>query len=88
MTYSPLRYFVMVTATLFFTAAVLLVIRETRIGLCTTIYIAEVLALNQLTRHAEIRVRSRLARMDAILLACFFAVAAIELCNILPTPWA
>ena len=77
------RYVAVLATVLMGTSVLFAWAGETRLGLCTTIYIVEVLALNQIAVYVSSAARKRLHAVDRVLILCFAIIAAIELVRIL-----
>jgi len=83
MTATVERYIVALSVVLLGTSVFFVCIDETRLGLCTTVYIVEVLALNQVAVHMSAAVKKRLAVVDRILVVLFTCIALVEVSRII-----
>lgn len=83
MTATVERYVLALSVVLLSTAVFFVCVGESRLGLCTTVYIVEVLALDQVAVHLSTAVKKRLAVVDRVLVVLFFLIAAVELSRVI-----
>ena len=77
------RYVIALSIIVLGTSVIFVWAGETRLGLCTTVYIVEVLAINQVAVHMSSMVKKRLVTVDRVLMVCFVFIALVELTRIL-----
>ena len=77
------KYVLAVTGLLMGTSAVFAWQGETRLDLCLSVYIIEVLVINQISVSLSSRARECTGRVGYVLVACFAAIVIAEMVRII-----